>query len=134
MQIFTSLFPLLLSSTLVFSTPIAKRIENTAEVLGDFSIITRNVQHLSENLASFVKSPSIGIKTFSTHFSDLNDHLAVTTSDTVAVGSFNTTDSQSVANAAATFAQDALTFLIALMSDVRLSDFHRSGNVGMLMK
>jgi hypothetical protein len=83
---------------------------------------------------SHLKSPSIGIKTFSTHFSDLNDHLAVTTSDTVAVGSFNTTDSQSVANAAATFAQDALTFLIALMSDVRLSDFHRSGNVGMLMK
>jgi hypothetical protein len=133
MQIFTSLLPLLLSPALVFSAPLAPRAENTAKVLGDFSMLTRNVQHLSGNLASFVKSPSTGISTFSSHFSDLNYHLALTRGDTVAVGSFNTTDSKLVADAVATFAQDALTFLIALMSDVRSLELPASVKIGMLM-
>ena len=121
MQIFTTLLPFLLSSALVSSAPLTKRDYTPAKVLGDFDMITRNVQHLSTNLASFVAKPSIGIDTFSQHFSDLNTHLAVTTRDTLVVGSFNATDSESVANAAATFAQNALSFLVSLMSDVRTS-------------
>ncbi|KAE9368799.1 hypothetical protein N431DRAFT_428550 [Stipitochalara longipes BDJ] len=117
MQIFTTLLPLLLSSTLVVSTPIAKRQYNTAKVLGDFAMLTRNVDHLTTNLASFVASPSVGISTFSQHFTDFNEHISVTTADTIVVGSFNTTDSSSVANAAASWAQDTLNFLVALIGD-----------------
>jgi hypothetical protein len=122
MQIFTPLLlPLLLSTTVVFSAPLAKRDYTPARVLGDFDMLTRNVQHLSGNIASFVAKPSIGIDTFSKHFSDLNLHITETTRDTLVVGSFNTTDSQSIANAAATWAQNTLPFLISLMSDVRIT-------------
>jgi len=117
MQIFTTLL-LLLSSTLVVSTPIAKREYNTAKVLGDFVMLTRNVDHLTTNLASFVASPSVGFSTFSQHFTDFNEHISVTTADTIVVGSFNTTDSPSVAKAAAAWGSDTLNFLIKLMSDV----------------
>lgn len=120
MQIFTTLLPILLSSTLVFSAPVAERAYNTAKVLGDFDMITRNVEHLSGNLKSFVASPSVGIATFSSHFTDLNTHIVQTTSDALVVGSFNLTDSELIANSSAKFAQTALlSFLIALMSDVR---------------
>ena len=116
MQIFT-LLPLLLS-TLVVSTPLAKRQSSTPKVLDDFVMLTRNVDHLTTNLASFVASPSVGISTFSQHFTDFNEHISVTTADTIVKGSFNTTDSPLVANAAYSWSQDTLNFLIALMSDV----------------
>jgi hypothetical protein len=116
MQIST-LLSVLLSSTLVFSTPIAKR--DTAKVLSDFAMITRNVQHLSGDLASFVATPSGGIVTFSQHFSDLNTHLAQTTTDTSAVPFFDVADSESIATAAGNFEQAAVPFLVALINDVR---------------
>jgi hypothetical protein len=119
MQFLNTLFPLLLSSTLVFSAPIAKR--DTATVLGNLSMITRNVVYLSSELASFIATPSIGIATFSQHFSDLDKHIDTTTANTNAVGSFNITDSEAIANSASVFANDALNLLIALMNNVNPS-------------
>ena len=119
MKLFTFL-PLLLS-TLVISTPLAKRQPpNTAKVLADFVMLTRNVDHLSTNLASFVASPSVGITTFSQHFTDFNQHISVTKADTILVASFNNTDSLLVADTVSFWEQDTLNFLIALMSDVSL--------------
>jgi hypothetical protein len=116
MQLLTTLFPLLLTSTLVFSTPITKR--DTATVLGDLSMITRNVVYLSRELASYVATPSIGIATFSQHFSQLDKNIDTATAETNAVGSFNATDSEAVANAASGFANDAVNFLVALINNV----------------
>jgi hypothetical protein len=116
MQLLNTLFPLLLTSTLVFSAPFAKR--DTATVLGDLSTITRNVVYLSRELASFVATPSVGISTFSQHFSQLDKNIDTATADTNAVGSFNATDSEAVANSASGFANDALNLLIALMNNV----------------
>ena len=116
MQLFT-LLPLLLS-TLAVSSPLAKRAYTPAKVLGDFESLTRNVDHLTTNLASFVRSPSVGIKTFSDHFYEFNVHITVATADTLVVGSFNTTVSPSIATAAYSWSQYTLTFLIALMNNV----------------
>ena len=128
MQLLTTLFPLLLTSTLVFSVPIAKR--DTATVLGDLSMITRNVVYLSRELASFVATPSIGIATFSNHFSQLDKNIDATTADTNTVGEFNATDSEAVANSASGFANDAVNLLIVLMNNVNPSiTFSRKGNI-----
>jgi hypothetical protein len=116
MQLLTTLFPLLLTSTLVFSAPFAKR--DTATVLGDLSMITRNVVYLSRELASYVATPSIGIATFSQHFSQLDKNIDTATAEINAVGSFNATDSEAVANAASGFANDAVNLLVALINNV----------------
>jgi hypothetical protein len=118
MQLLSTLFPLLLSSTLVFSVPIVKR--DTAKVLGDLEMITRNVVYLTSELATFVASPSTGIATFSQHFSDLDKNIGTTTTDTNAVGSFNSTDSEAIASSTTTFANDALALLQALTNNVKL--------------
>lgn len=126
MQIST-LLSLLLSSTVVLASPIVKR--DTTTVLGDFDMITRNVQHLRNNLASFVAAPSTGIATFSQHFSDLNTHLTGTTTDINAVGAvgqFDEADSELIATAAGNFEQDTVPFLNALSTNVSPSELSMS--------
>jgi hypothetical protein len=101
MQLFAILFSFL-SFTIVSATPITRR--DTAKVLSDLSTITRNTQHLSMDLASFISSTG-------------NEPFAATAAIN-AVGSFNSTDSEAIASQVGDFAQAGLNLLISLIDDV----------------
>jgi hypothetical protein len=114
MQLITALSYFLLCSTTVSTRSTTKR--DTAKVLSALSTITRNTEHLSRDLASFINST--GNEPFAQHFADLGQHINDATSDINAVGSFNATDSEAIASQAGDFAEAGLNLLIALINNV----------------
>jgi hypothetical protein len=120
MQFINPLLSLLISSTLVSSVPITKR--DTTKVLLDLTTITNNTILLSSDLVSFLNN-STSIKPFHRHFADLRRHIEDTTTDITAAGSYNSSDSQTIASQAGDFTQAALNLLIALMNNVTLCSF-----------
>jgi hypothetical protein len=122
MELIAALFSLLLSSLIVSTEPIiALSKPDTAKVLSDLSIITRNTQHLSRNLTSFINST--GTEPFAQHFADLVQHINNATTDVNAVGSFNSTDSEAIASQAGSFTQAGINLIITLINNVTTSPF-----------